>query len=94
MKQGIVQKTFRETPETLKRLDLRAQQESILAGKEVSSSDIIRRGLQWALSQPLEGAPSVCNVTQTAGGDTLCLTCRAYLFPGQACPRTGGKPRG
>lgn len=86
------QKTFRAPPELLDALENRALAETVARGAEVGASDIIRRGIEWALAQPLPGAGRRdCLVVATVGGGRRCLECTAQFSPdgAHACPRDG-----
>jgi hypothetical protein len=77
------QKTFRADPDLLTRLDKRAMMETAALGVEVAASDIIRRGLEWAMAQPLPGpSRSRCNIVKTASGGSICLACKEEADPG------------
>lgn len=97
MTEKTINRSFRATQALIDRLHHRAQLESVALGLDVSISDIIRRGIEWALAQPLHGLPSrrQCNVVEAIGGSGRCLECKHEFSPTAdrstwSCPRDGG----
>lgn len=90
------QKTFRADPALLDELERRAMAETVALGVDVGASDLIRRGIEWVLAQPMPGAKRrECNVVTTCGFGTRCLTCKTYgTADGVECPRDGEVVRG
>ena len=86
------QKTFRADADFLETIEERALQESLRTGLTVTFSDLVRRGLELVLGQPLpDYSPGrvPCDLYLTGDGGLGCRTCKikGVTRGSIACPR-------
>jgi hypothetical protein len=89
------QTSIRMAPNLFEALEERALEESMRLGVSIKLADLIRRGAQLVLSEPLPGQPARvrrCKVVPTVNDGKTCLECK-MTWTSRAtepvCPRDG-----